>query len=460
MRYLDQRHSAYVLASVKHDVTAEYPRPQLVNQLFTLFMIALSFSEFMTPQVYAEPTLKERGLDFGITLTGEAGVRLDSPAAGRPRTERRAVLSVPLVLESEKLFGVQLGTLSIQGLVISEDPDLTRGAPLVDDLHAYSNLRAEDRAQLFEIFWERQWGSWLTRLGKLDANDHFAVSEYEAQLINGAAGFSPSILGLPSYPDSAWSAQVGYQASRLDLLIGVFDGGATELTPIPTGDRFGLSDAALRGGLFWAAQATIHLGGERGVDQAELSRVQGDHEVSGAGVALGEESLKARAPLHLTLGAWTHRGEVNPLEDTNFSESAMTMGREVKGEPSEGLYLTGDLRITRFSSGRELGLGWQAAASASRYPLHLSLALTLNQLWGPLIGSGDGARLAVGLSHISTQQDTDYGLGDEGEQLIEVTLASPITSEALFGVSSVHLWGVGGEPDAHLIVARLTVGTL
>ena len=385
----------------------------------------------------------ESSVDLGVTLTGEYGARLNTPTSAHPRTEQRAVLSVPISVDTSKLLDVNLGTISAQGLFIKEDPQLAQGLTLVDDVHAYSNLRAEDRAQLFEIYWERAWGSWLTRVGKLDANDHFAVSEHEAYLINGAGGFSPSIFGLPSYPDSAWSAQVSYHMPRVDLLAGVFDGGSTTLNPSPTGSMMWLSPSAQKGRLFWIGQVTAHLGSLYDRDQQPTGG-------EGLRPQQSDRGFQARAPLHLTLGAWTHQGEVVSKPSTTGQSN---------GQPSGGVYLTGDLSITRFNRGSELGLGFQAAFSPAYYPLHASVALTVDDLIAPILWSETGLKVALGLSHIGIDEDAQgFGLGTSSEELIELSLALPISPYVLFGLTGMSV--LMERERAHLIVSRLTIGIL
>ena len=384
----------------------------------------------------------ESGVELGVSLTGEYAARLIKPDAPTPRTEHRTVLSLPVSLDTAKLFKIDLGTITAQGLFIKEDAHMARGISLVDDVHAYSNLKAEDRLQLFELYWEHDWGRWLTRIGKLDANDHFAVSEHEAYLINGASGFSPSIFGLPSYPDSAWSAQLAYRLPRFDILAGVFDGGSTTRSPTPTGSRMWLSPSAQSGKLFWVAQVTTHLGtidpqlNTTATPEDRLRPQQSDR------------GFRARAPLHLTLGVWTHQGEVLPPPTEQTSNGS-----------SGGVYLTGDVEVTRFSHGGEVGLGFQVAMSPAYFPLHASVALTIDDLTAPLLWGDHGLKAALGVSHIGIDEGAQgFGLGSSSEELVELSLTLPITPHMLFGLTGMSI--LMEREVAHLIVSRLTIGAL
>jgi len=266
-------------------------------------------------------------LTAGVLLTSEGAAVLTPPRApGAPRAEHRHLAQLSLSLDLQTPAR-DLGRVVAQGLGVREDDDVQAGRPALSDLHAYSNLRAEDRLQLFELFWEGAAGPARLRFGKVDANDHFAVSEHEAHLINGAAGYSPSVFGMPSYPNSAWCVQVGLSATRVDALAGVFDGGATELSPTPTGAHLWLSPAARRGGLFAVGQVTLHLGALH----AEEALAANER----AAPTQSDRRFVARAPYHLTLGAWTHRGRVVP--------SLTAPNDPARGAPAWGVYATSDL---------------------------------------------------------------------------------------------------------------------
>ena len=373
---------------------------------------------------------QKSAFELSLTLSLEGAVLTSGDRAWN-RSEERVVLDLPVSLNLDTLTGLPLGLIAAQGQLIREDRDLAKGSPLVDDSHAYSNLRAEDRTQLFEIYWEKGWGGLTTRLGKLDANDHFAVCEHETLLINGAAGYSPSIWGLPSYPDSAWSVQLDYKHPRFHALAAVFDGGSTTVNPTPTGQRFWLSDQALDGGLLWITQVTGRFGTlEQSGEEKEMS-----------------------APYSLSLGAWSHRGE---------AYRAPELAEDDEGEGSWGIYLTGDLKLLSTSRGGEVGLGLQAAISPHLHPLHLATAITWTQVSPPLLSAEDGLWLALGFSHLSLADRWEH-LGTpraDSERLLELTAALPITELFTFSVSWISIWGgVLEEREAHLLVGRVVLTT-
>lgn len=399
--------------------------------LCLLFMVCGFFRQADAEQV--DDFIKVSAL---INLESAQQVNIASSKAH----EGRVVVSVPLELDLKTLTGSELGLVSVQGLIIEEA--LGAKGKLLEDAHAYSNLRAEDRVEIFELFWEKSWSKITVRIGKLDANNHFAVSEHEALLINGASGYSPSIFGMPSYPDSAWSTQIAYHSSRLDLLTGVFDGGSTIVHPTPTGARLWLSPSAYEGGLFWVAQATTHLG-----------KLHTEQELPSTENLLNPQQNRAfvaRAPLHLTLGAWTHRGEVYPQKDL-----------EAPGLPSWGFYMTGDYTLIRFTHGSELGLGLQAAISPHYHPLHLSTALTWTDLFQPIAWAKAGPSVALGLSYLSLSSELTALEFAHHERLVECTMALPLSPSLATSLSWMMLHGehFTGQ-TVQLVVARVLLGAL
>lgn len=383
--------------------------------------------------------------NLNAVITIEDARLLSAQGGSRPSSEQRAVIALPLTLELDDLVDSPLGQINILGLFIKEDSTLMSGRSMIDDAHGYSNLRAEDRAQLFELYWTKSYKSSTLRIGKLDANDHFAVSEHEAQLINGAAGFSPSILGMPSYPDSAWSAQLAHTVGQYDLSVGIFDGGSTTLSATPTGSRLSWSPSAKRGELFYIAQVTAHLGVQDPPAHQQL-RAATKNEVNSF---QQDRGFVGRSRIHLTMGGWSHQGEVAIVEDQSV--------------PSYGLYLTSDVELMKTSRGGEVGLGAQAAWTPHVAPLHLSLAFTWSEVTPPVGWSKRGLLLSLGLSYLKLDQPhQEYGhVTDSSESLVELTATLPLSSSLHFSASWISLGGDAHNPTgAQLLVTRLTIGAI
>ena len=217
------------------------------------------------------------------------------------------------------------------------------------------------------MYWEKSWSSFgnfsnqTVRFGKIDANDHFAVSDHEAFLLNGASGFSPSIFGLPSYPDSAWHLSYEHDIQSLELKFAVFDGGSTSIEATPTGQDFGLSPSALRGELFYIFETTIFFGDRhkytvQEIDQKQESPSRAAKEIEILSSVQQDRDFEMRSPFHLSFGLWKHQAKVVELKQSNSS--------------SYGLYMVGDLELSTLGKYGDLGFGFQLAHSPHYHPWH------------------------------------------------------------------------------------------
>ena len=411
-------------------------------------LISVSFCTLIFLQILESEATEPKTdpFDLKATLTLEDARKLSAhppldTQKQHPSSEQRLVIALPLSFDFSSLVDLSLGEINLLGLVIKESSQFMNGNPLVEDFHAYSNLRAEDRVEMFELYWSKNWGTHTVRIGKLDANDHFAVSEHEAMLINGAAGFSPSILGMPSYPDSAWSVQATEHLNRFDLSLAVFDGASTTLRPTPTGARFWWSDEVRSGGVFYIGQVSAHLGPLDSI--TSVGEIKEGKEVTSF---QQDRDFEARSPLHITLGAWTHRGEIVL----------------VKGEPksASGIFLTSDFKLMQTSKGGELGLGAQLALTSYLVPLHASLAITLSEITQPIAWAQSGLSFALGGSYIRLSEQSGGKMSESSESLVEATFAAPLSPSLKASVSLVFINGEHlNSESVKLIVSRLTLGT-
>ncbi len=107
---------------------------------------------------------------------------------------------------------------------------LLRGRDAADDLGAlmnYSNIDAAPFAHWGELSVQQVLGDGRLRLklGQLDANTEFDNVHAAAEFLNASAGYSPTIVGFPTYPDPAPSANVFVQATdQISAGFGVYAG--------------------------------------------------------------------------------------------------------------------------------------------------------------------------------------------------------------------------------------------
>ena len=147
----------------------------------------------------------------------------------------RHLLEVSFTLATEPLFGFAGGTFFVD----FQTQEGRHGTEiLVGDFQGFSNIDAPGFTALYEVWYEQVFldGKLRLKLGKIDANNEFAFVEHGGPLINSSAGFSPTILGFPTYPNPATGAVLfGSPVEGLYVGSGIFDG-ATQAGQ-PTGTR-------------------------------------------------------------------------------------------------------------------------------------------------------------------------------------------------------------------------------
>lgn len=97
------------------------------------------------------------------------------------------------------------------------------GSDSVGDIQAYSNIDEDNFSRWYEVYYQYDADNGYLRIGKTDANGEFAVNDHGANFINSSMGFSPTILGFPTYPSPALSIVAGVQIHQdVQLAAGVY----------------------------------------------------------------------------------------------------------------------------------------------------------------------------------------------------------------------------------------------
>lgn len=151
----------------------------------------------------------------------------------RQRDTYRGLAVLELGFDLEELVGLDHTRAFVQGYVqIGRD-----GSGDVGDIQAYSNLDAPNTAQVAEFWLEHEFGGGdlSLKIGKVDANSGFAYLEHGLEFVHSSAGFSPAIVGFPSYPDPAMSVSMRLEREGWYVAVGMFDGATAE--GVPTGRR-------------------------------------------------------------------------------------------------------------------------------------------------------------------------------------------------------------------------------
>lgn len=169
--------------------------------------------------------LRTRLTAGGVELSG--GYTYDASRGLRGGLRRgvitRGLLEFGLAADLDRLAGLGGGALFL-GVYSHGGAD---GSELTGDIQAYSNVDAQRFTRLAEAWYEQRLFGDRARfkLGRVDANSEFAVIASAGEFINSSGGFSPTIYGLPTYPDPALGANAFLQpAGWLSVGAGVYRG--------------------------------------------------------------------------------------------------------------------------------------------------------------------------------------------------------------------------------------------
>lgn len=194
------------------------------------------------------PFLLDVDLEDGTSLRGnlqDAGVQLFGTLAvdaahvfdgGVDRgTTIIRLIDVGLELDLERL--VHLPGVRFVVDAYSVNPDSLSND--VGDVQVGSNLETGFAVdQIAEIWaeWAPPGTPWRLKAGKIEANEEFAYVASGTEFLHSSAGFSPTIVGFPSYPDPAFGIVVEYARERDATRFGYFDG-SLGAAGIRTGSR-------------------------------------------------------------------------------------------------------------------------------------------------------------------------------------------------------------------------------
>lgn len=177
--------------------------------------------------------LQARGITPELFSTTDASLVV---AGGRnpSGTALRTLVDATLGFASEPLLGYRGGTLFVD-LQVQRGSD---GSDDTGDLQRYSDIdHTHGFAQVAMLWYEQALADdtlWI-KVGKNDVNSDFDVVEHGAHFVHPSFGHSPNLLAMPTYPDTAFGAQVRWQPGTFRAGAGVYDGAA--LRGVRTGER-------------------------------------------------------------------------------------------------------------------------------------------------------------------------------------------------------------------------------
>jgi porin len=169
------------------------------------------------------PALDDRGVSFQASLTSDYSVNL---RGGRDTAGGafRDLLNANVTVDTDRLLHWKGGTFFAN---FQNQNGQNGNANLVGSAQGISNIDADGRTELSEAWYEQQLldGKVRLKVGKVDANTEFAHVTNGAEFLNPSMGFSPTIVGFPTYPDPAMSVNAFVNPTEhLYAGVGLYDG--------------------------------------------------------------------------------------------------------------------------------------------------------------------------------------------------------------------------------------------
>ena len=177
--------------------------------------------------------LEPLGIEYNGSITMDWSKNFHG-GFGTNGTAFRHLLDINALFKLEKVIGLEDTDVFIDFQNINGENGSESD---VGDFQFFSNIDGEGRTQIAELWLEKRLleDRLRIKIGKVEVNYEFAYVENGLEFVHSSPGYSPTILGIPSYPDPATSVNVFIYPSEFYLGAGVYDGSLQER--IPTGSR-------------------------------------------------------------------------------------------------------------------------------------------------------------------------------------------------------------------------------
>ncbi len=137
-------------------------------------------------------------------------------------TAERALLELVFDLDTGKSLGLEGGRLRVKvQSFVGKD-----GSAEIGSLQEVSDIDTDTIVQAAPAWYEQRWADLgaFARLGWQDASTLFAYVDNGAGFLNSSMGYSPTILGFPTYPEPSFGLTAGSKlGGGLELRAGAFD---------------------------------------------------------------------------------------------------------------------------------------------------------------------------------------------------------------------------------------------
>ncbi len=218
----------------------------------------------------------------------------------RERWASRWLLQLGATVDLEALAGWRGGTV-FAGFHAHRGRN---GSLDTGDIQAYSNIDADPFTGIDEFWFEQvsPQGRVRFKVGRIDANTEFACVPAAGDFLNSSAGYSPTILAIPTYPDPQPGANLFVTpADWITVGAGVYRSSrGRPVLSLSPGERFLVAEARVR----WRAAGGGMLGLGHWHETATLERYDGERTGGTSGVyAIFQQRVRSSGPRALDLFA-------------------------------------------------------------------------------------------------------------------------------------------------------------
>ncbi len=319
----------------------------------------------------------------------------------------RHIFLLHATLDLPTLMGWESGTIFVD----FHNQNGQNGSDEVGDIQFVNNWDADGLTQIGEFWFEYELseGDIRLKIGKVDANNEFAYTEFGWEFVHGSASYPATNYVMPTYPDPAMSVNVFfYPDGDTSIGFGLYDGSLQE--GVRTGSRGPHT--------FFSTPADLFL-------IAELER---RWSLSGL-------------PGRLAVGGWYHRGDFDRFDGGVDAETGgfhlvldQMLWREQPAQEESG---DGDF----YDQG--IGFFFQydlADADVICTDQHIGVGVT----WRGMLPGRDDDLVGMGVSWVHFSHDGNAGFTDGSETAVEVFYKATLTPAIRVQPYVQHIANPGG----------------
>lgn len=174
--------------------------------------------------------LEDKGLKFEFTVVADGSANLRGGADTEGQVFRH-LFDARFTFDTEVARWWNGGTFSLD----FQTQNGRNGSDRYGDAQGFANADADGFTEISELWYEHRFcEAFRIKAGKVDANSEFAAANAAGGFLNSSFGFSPTVTGMPTYPDPAVSVNLFWApVEHLSVGYGIYDGGDGQ----PTGNH-------------------------------------------------------------------------------------------------------------------------------------------------------------------------------------------------------------------------------